>query len=97
MFTYTPFSLSATKSLCTSFIFWCMGLAILIPFSLAYSIDLPVDEEIDTLDVIWIRHRGGSIRLRAHLYVRRRFQHGERRPDPIRRFHRRRIKRQSNF
>jgi len=31
-----------------------MGLALLIPFSLAYSIDLPVDEEIETLDVIEI-------------------------------------------
>ena len=54
MFTYTPFSLSATKSLCTSFIFWCMGLALLIPFSLAYSMQHPLEEEIETLDVIEI-------------------------------------------
>jgi len=54
MFTYTPFSLCAKKSICTNFIFWCMGLALLLPFSLAYSMEQPVEEEIETLDVIEI-------------------------------------------
>lgn len=39
---------------CTSFHVWCMGVFLLAPISLAHSLELPEDEEIETLEVIEI-------------------------------------------
>lgn len=54
MLTFKPFQMCKHTSPCISLHVWCLGVFLLAPFSIAHSLEMPEDEEIETLEVIEI-------------------------------------------